>query len=71
MQYSNEIVTRWRNGEVEELSNILGDRKDIPNGTFFEWIDVGVGYDYPSFVCGDEDVFDEYHQELKEIGQNR
>lgn len=64
----NEIWSLWKAGEINELSNTLNDMKDGEN-TFFKYVDAGVGYPYPVFVCGDEAVFDRYQRVLIELSQ--
>lgn len=68
MQYSDEILAKWRAGEIEELALYCNDAAEC-EGTFFKWIDAGVGYDYPSFYCGNEKVFDKYQRLLIEHSQ--
>ena len=69
MQYSNEILTKWKSGEIFELAMYCNDATEC-EGTFFRWIDAGVGYEYPSFYCGDEKVFEKYQRQLIEYAQD-
>lgn len=68
MEYSDETLRAWKSGEIHELAYFLGDVEG--QGTFFKWIDAEVGYPYPTFVSGDEKLFDAHQRLLIEHSQS-
>jgi len=68
MPYPDEILTKWKLGEIFELALYFNDTDEC-KGTFFRWIDLGIGYEYPSFFYGNEAVYEKYQIQLVEHAQ--
>lgn len=66
--YPDWVHDLWKAGTIVELAEHF---PEASAGTFFEWTDAGVGYDYPSFFCGDEAEFQKYQRGLIELAQAR
>ena len=66
--YSREILDAWKAGEIQELAYFLNDEEG--QGTFVKFVECGVGYLYPSFVTGDESLFEKHERTLIEYAQD-
>lgn len=67
--HSDEIVARWRAGEIDNLGSYFGDDPKLES-TFIQWVDLNVGYKVPQFVCGDRQAFDDLYRSLVEQSQS-
>lgn len=60
--YPKEIIEQWKRGEIQELCYFVEDEE--AKGTFVKFVDVEIGYLFPSFVCGNEEVYRRYERVL-------